>query len=121
MIFCGDLRQLEPFGKGKVPLHENIFPEFHGAVNCYLELEGTHRFADDPEWGMILMRFRNGTLTYEDVIKINTRVFKDESELPANVTYATYRNVDRTSINNGLFQKYCKERISKGDTLDSDL
>jgi hypothetical protein len=121
VIFCGDLRQLEPFGKGQIPLHEDIFNQFHGAVNCYLELHGTHRFADDPEWGMLLMRFRNGTLTEQDINKINERVVRNDSEIPADVTYATYRNVDRTSINNGLFEKYCNERISAGDDLESDF
>jgi hypothetical protein len=36
------------------------------------------------------------------------------------VTYATYRNIDRTSINNGLFQNYCRDRILKGEDLDTD-
>ena len=57
IIFCGDLRQLEPFGLGQIPLHHATFSEFHGTQNCYLELKGTHRFAEDPEWGMLLMRF----------------------------------------------------------------
>jgi hypothetical protein len=98
-----------------------MFYEFHGMVNCYLELQGTHRFANDPEWGMILMRFRDGELTEADVDVINSRVVKNETEIPPDVTYATYRNVDRTSINNGLFQKYCNDRIASGDDLESDF
>jgi hypothetical protein len=121
VIFCGDLRQLEPFGLGQIPLHDESFHEFHGMVNCYLELQGTHRFADDPEWGMILMRFRDGELTEADVDVINRRVVTNEINIPPDVTYATYRNVDRTSINNGIFQKYCNDRIATGDNLESDF
>jgi hypothetical protein len=121
VIFCGDLRQLEPFGLGQTPLHGKVFNQFHGALNCYLELEGTHRFADDPDWGMLLMRFRNGILTEKDVDTINERVVLNEGDIPPDLTYATYRNVDRASINNGLFQKYCNDQISKGDDLESDF
>ena len=115
------MRRLEPFGKGQIPLHEEISPQFHGAVNCYLELRGTHRFADDPEWGILLMRFRNGTLTEKDIDTINKCVVDNEDNIPADVTYATYRNVDRAAINNGLFEKYCNDRLTNGETLESDF
>ena len=121
VIFCGDLRQLEPFGKGTNPIHEQISNKFHGAVNCYLKVTGTHRFSGDPEWGMILMRFRDGKLSEQDVKTINDRVVTNDSQIPTDVTYATYRNIDRTSINNGLFEKYCKDTISSGENLETDF
>ena len=109
VILCGDLRQLEPVASG-TPIYESIFQEFHGSVNCFLELKGMHRFKDDLEWGMLLFRLRNGEMTHSDIDKINTRVVKDFSTLPNNIRYATFRNIDRASINLGLFHKHLKNQ-----------
>lgn len=108
ILFCGDMRQLEPVDKRATRIYQYPFPQFHGAVNCCLELHGMHRFADDPEWGLILMRFRNGQLTENDIDVINTRVITEKSQIPQNMTYGTYKNKDCASINCGLFLKYIK-------------
>jgi hypothetical protein len=70
---------------------------------------------------MILMIFRDGNLTKNDVRTINSRVFTNDNQILADVTYATYCNLDRTSINNGLFEKHCSKIISGGDNLESDF
>ena len=67
------------------------------------------------------MRFQDGILTEEDVDVINTRVIQIESAIPPDVTYATYRNIHRTLINHGVFQKDCNDRKSSGDYLESDF
>ena len=36
------------------------------------------------------------------------------------MNYATYRNIDRASINAGVFQKYCRDRTTRGDGIKSD-
>ena len=63
IIFSGDLRQLEPVGKGKNPVYQDDCPEFKDWINSYIELNGKHRFKDDAEWGELLFRFRDGNVT----------------------------------------------------------
>ena len=106
VIFCGDLRQLEPCNKKAVRICEEQFDQFHGAINCYIELNGMHRFSTDIEWGHLLRRCREGVMTEADLHKINSRCVKT-SALPRDVQYATHFNKDRASINVGLIES-CK-------------
>ena len=82
------------------------FFEFHGVVNCYLELNGMHRFREDMQWGHLLRRFREGKLTESDIDSINERHVYDDSMIPQDIRYATYRNKDRAAINAALFDNY---------------
>ena len=105
IIFCGDLRQLEPIN-GK-PLYRDHVTEsslFKLHMNCYIELNGQHRFNQDPEWGRLLSRFREGLPTESDISTINQRYIKQKKiSIPADIKYATYRNSDRDAINTGIF------------------
>jgi PIF1-like helicase len=74
VIFSGDFRQLEPVGEGQQPIYKAPCPQFTDWVDCYLELEGMHRFKNDPEWGQLLKRFRNGDATSNDIRTINSKV-----------------------------------------------
>jgi hypothetical protein len=47
IVFTGDFSQLEPVG-GKPLYYESNFAMWHGWVNCFIELEGQHRFKNDP-------------------------------------------------------------------------
>jgi hypothetical protein len=78
-------------------------------MNCYIELNGQHRFNQDPEWGEILQRFRNGEPNASDIILINQRHIKPKKHIiPTDIKYATYRNRDRDAINTGIFMtKLC--------------
>lgn len=50
VIFCGDLRQLEPIDGDPLYKHHETKPsEFKNHINCYIELVGQHRFAEDPD------------------------------------------------------------------------
>ena len=119
VIFCGDFRQLEPVKEGAIQIYQEEFAEFHGAINSYIELRGMHRYRFDLPWGELLTRYRDGILSNFDIDVVNTRVVKKDENLPTNITYATYRNLDRASINNGLFQKYCNQNdIEEKDLQD---
>ena len=83
--------------------------QFHNYINCYLELAGMHRFNTDHDWGLILMRFRNGELTEQDIDTINQRCIQNDVDIPADIQYATYSNKDRAAINTGLFHKFCHD------------
>ena len=78
-------------------------------VNCYIELNGMHRFKKDMSWGKLLMRMQNRELTKEDVEFINTIVEKDNKSihLPKDIRYMTYFNRDRDAINMALFEETC--------------
>ena len=124
IVFAGDLRQLEPVSdkyKSKKPVYAETCVEFKDWVNCYIELEGTHRFKDDPMWGRILLRFRNGTVTTDDIDKVNERIANRSTVIPKNIRYATYFNRDRDSINTALFEERCKARMADKGNLDDSI
>jgi PIF1-like helicase len=120
IIFCGDLRQLEPVaGKPLYYKHDEIASVFKTHINCYIELDGMHRFHLDENWGQILLRFRNGFPTKEDIQYINKKVEVVETgivnNIPFDVKYATFTNRDRDSINIGIFQEkldYCHNKFN---------
>ena len=124
IIFSGDFWQLEPVGRGKLPIYkDNNCPYFIDWVNCYIELNGMHRFKKDVRWGQLLMRMRNGELTKEDVEFINTKVVTvhKSRHLPKDLRYATYFNRDRDAIITALFEECCTRlrchNVSTRDTL----
>jgi len=120
IIFAGDFRQLEPVGTLKKPVYTEDCPEFRDWLNCFIELTGMHRFKDDPEWGRLLLRFRDGRVTAADIDKINERLVTAQTELPSDIKYATYFNRDRDSINAALFEERCRSLNDKtGNTDDS--
>jgi len=81
-----------------------------------------HRFRDDPEWGELLMRFRDGNVTASEIDKINECVVDSNTVLPENIRYATYFNRDRDSINAGLFEERCKSSHARfGHTRDASI
>lgn len=112
VIFAGDMRQLEPVGHGIKPLYEEHSTEFDSGVNRYIELNGRHRFRQDPEWGGILSRFREGTVTVDDIRRVNTRVVGPGLPVPNGIKYAVFQNRDRDAINTALFLRYAAERAS---------
>jgi hypothetical protein len=81
IVFVGDMRQLEPVGSFKKPIYADDVPEFKTWINSYIELQNIHRFKDDPEWGALLLRFRNGDVTTSDIETINQRVVTSETRL----------------------------------------
>ena len=119
VVFAGDYSQLEPVRcKEKVYDSKNI-PEFHHALNCFIELNGKHRFKDDPVWGERLLRFRNGVPTASDVKFINDNCHVNNKEPPSNIQIATYFNKNRDAINSAIFEDYCEEHCpASGDVME---
>lgn len=112
IIFSGDLRQLEPVGRNKKPLYDDNTPEFLDWINCYIELNGIWRFKDDPAWGKLLMRLRNGEFSTKDLATVNTNISANQI-IPPQIRYACYFNKDRDAINTAFFEqrlKYCFSR-----------
>ena len=119
IIFAGDFRQLDPVGKD--PIHVTGCQRFINWVNCYIELDGMHRYTNDPEWGRLLMRFRNGRVTVQDIMKINERcVTRSTGILPDGIQYASYDNLTRDRINTEIFENYVKSYAEKNSRPPPD-
>jgi hypothetical protein len=80
-----------------------------------------HRFKHDPAWGKLLRRFRNGTVTIEDIRFINQRVVTKDTKIPNDIRYATYFNRDRDSINTALFEERCKFIVRRDGQIDDTI
>ena len=119
IIFSGDFRLLELVGSN--PIYEEDCPYFVHWVNCYIELNGMHRFRNDKHWGRLLMRMRDGKMTKEDIDFINTKIVNNKTKLLEDLRYATYFNRDQDAINTALFKERYKllynERGHTNDTI----
>jgi hypothetical protein len=107
IMFAGDFYQLEPV---KVfPLYGGTpIPEFHRWTNCFIELNGTHRFKNDKHWGKILSRICNGTIMEKDLKFINKKCYApNHLETPKGIQIATLNNKKRNAINSCMFECYC--------------
>jgi hypothetical protein len=66
-----------------------------------------------------MYRFRQGMPTEDDITLLNTRVINGNDpvsptiqDLPATLSYAVYRNMDKCAINNGVFAEHIKKTHS---------
>jgi hypothetical protein len=127
IVFAGDFSQLEPV-KGE-PLYESLECfQWHDWINCYLPLNGNHRFATDPVYGEIMRRFRNGIVTLQDIQTLNTRVVKDSpassvaaDTVPPGISYAVFTNKEKDSINSGIFFQHLQATHSKDANVPCPL
>ncbi len=117
MVFAGDYSQLEPVAsKGKVYNEENLCV-FHNAINCFVELDGRHRFRDDPAWGDRLFRFRQGVPTLQDIRFINDNCHISKKKVPPRLQVATYFNRNRDAINAAIFERWCEDNRPQDGTV----
>jgi cAMP phosphodiesterase len=73
ICFLGDFCQLEAIGGDCIYKNRNgIYWE--QALNCMVELKGTHRFNDCNDMKTIMPNMRNGVLSKEDRKTLNSRV-----------------------------------------------
>lgn len=105
IVFAGDFRQLKPVGE-KSLYEDTALAHWHDWVNCFIELCGNHRFGDDPKYGEVCKRFRDGEPTDEDFDYMNERVLNVElpdkiwmnpggptiAEVPSDTAYAVPTN-----------------------------
>ena len=91
--------------------------EFHGMLNCYIELNGKWRYKDDPNYGDMMERFRDGEPLPEDITALNKEAYGKEPDKPMQI--ATHANKDRDAINCGIFEEYCKQNETADGTAIS--
>lgn len=116
VVFAGDYSQLKPVNKPTVYDGDEI-AEFQGIINCFIELDGTHRFKNDPPWGQMLRRFREGEPTLKDIKCINDNCHLDVKEPPPKIQVATHTNKDRDAVNCGYFEEYCLYNRPEDDSV----
>lgn len=116
VVFAGDYSQLKPVNKPTVYDGDEI-AEFHGVINCYIELDGTHRFSNDLPWGQRMRRFREGEPTLDDVHTINENCHLDVKDPPPKIQVATHTNKDRDAVNCGYFEEYCLHNRPADDSV----
>ena len=125
ILFSGDFHQLKPVN-GK-PLYEKSSSFWHDAINSFIELDGQHRFQEDPAWGNILQRFRTGFPRDEDFDIINARQFDDlkqnadYEEPPEDTAYACHTNLNRNAIHARIFHKHLTKTHYQDPTIPPPL
>ena len=107
MVFAGDYSQLVPVNKECIYNCDEM-AEFQGIINCFIELDGTWRFKDDPFWGKMMKRFREGVPTLQDIHTINDNCHVDNKKPPSKIQVATHTNKDRDAVNTAIFEDYCQ-------------
>ena len=110
ICFLGDFCQLQPVGEDPTYNTRNgIYWE--QALNCMVELKGTHRFNQCPEMRRIMPNLRNGVLSEEDRKILNSRVINGREVKkpdPLETKYAVFHNEKRTEINASVFRSHLK-------------
>ena len=110
ICFLGDFCQLESIGGDSIYKNRNgIYWE--QALNCMVELTGTHRFNDCPEMKRIMPNMRDGVLSAEQRDIINSRVINGttvQQPNPLETKYAVFYNTKRAEINASVFRNYLK-------------
>ena len=108
MCFLGDFCQLEPIGSDPIYKHRKG-RYWEEALNCMVELKGTHRFNNCKEMMRIMPNMRDGTLSAEDRRILNSRVINGnqvKKPNPLKTKYATYFNIKRAELNASVFRNY---------------
>ena len=107
IVFLGDFCQLPAFGEVIYERENHILWE--QALNCMVELQGTHRFNQCPDMRRIIPGFREHGLTEEDRAILNSRVIDGEQVKMPDISatrFASWTNVKKSEFNNAVFKDY---------------
>jgi hypothetical protein len=120
IAFLGDFRQLEAVGGNAIYKHPRSL-YWDQALNCMVELKGTHRFGKCDVLPGIMSELHANGLSDEHREIFNKRVVngKDVS-LPVVSTarFATFHNRNRAEINANLFEQYLNENHANATETD---
>ena len=110
IVFLGDFCQLPSLGEVIYEKENGILWE--QAINCMVELKGTHRFKECPDMKRIIPGFREHGLTEKDRELLNSRVVNGDSVKLPNVLktkFASWTNAKRSVFNAIVFRKHLKK------------
>ena len=111
ICFLGDFCQLEAIGQDLIYNRPGGM-YWEQALNCVVELKGTHRYQDCALYGRIMTEIRNKGLSDENRDILNARVIDgDRVKMPPlrSTQFATFHNTNRCGINMDIFRAYLKE------------
>jgi hypothetical protein len=126
ICFLGDFCQLESIDK------DVIYKQPYGiyweqALNCLVELKGTHRYKNCPDMQRIMPGMRQNGLSAADRKVLNSRVIdgdKVKLPYPDAIRKATYYNDKRCSLNMDVFRSYLAKNhagCTKDDIVDTAI
>jgi hypothetical protein len=126
ICFLGDFCQLETIDK------DVIYKQPYGiyweqALNCMVELKGTHRYKDCPDMQRIMPDMRQNGLSPADRKVLNSRVIdgdKVKVPNPDAIRKATFYNDKRCSLNMDVFQSYLSKNhagCTQEDIVDTAI
>lgn len=131
IVFMGDLFQLPgipsvfPFQlptstTSEISKHMGGYRAWK-AINTVTTLRGNHRFKDDPEFGELLLRIRQGIPTDQDLAVLQRQCHNSSrlSAIPTHseVKFATKNNRDRVLLNRAVFENKAKHLYEFNPTL----
>ena len=108
MVFLGDFCQLEAISKDCIYKHADGYL-WGNALNCMVELKGTHRYAACPFLKEIIPHMREHGLSEKHRKLLQTRIINHKSVKmpdPATTRFATFDNITRSQINADVFKSY---------------
>ena len=110
IIFCGDMRQMQPIGRAPA-IYVQPSRYFQGSINCYIELKGMHRFDQDPQWGKTLQKFREGSITIEEIQQLNKTCHVPNTGMTCKMEtqIVTYWRKKKDRLNKDLFRIHCQK------------
>ena len=115
ILFLGDFRQLFPVkGKSILKFPNSLYWE--EAINCFVELKGTHRFNKCPVMKEIMPQLHATGLSEEHREILNSRVIDGVNVKYPNASKsrtATYFNKARAEHNKHVFRKYLENHHSQ--------
>ncbi len=77
-------------------------------LNCAVELDYSHRHANDPATDQLCDRFLDNQPTQDDLIRVNLRLITATLRPPVSATVVVPDNNDRTAVNRLAFRTYCE-------------
>ena len=112
IVFLGDFCQLPSLsGGGAIYEHENAIL-WEQALNCMVELKGTHRFKNCEDMKRIIPGMRDYGLTDQDRAKLNSRVVDGVNvKLPDidKTKFASWKNVTKSQFNAAVFKDHLEK------------
>ena len=112
IVFLGDFCQLPSLsGGGAIYEHENGIL-WEQALNCMVELKGTHRFKNCEDMKRIIPGMRAYGLSDEDRAKLNSRVVDGVNvKLPDidKTKFASWKNVTKSQFNAAVFKDHLEK------------
>ncbi len=120
ICFIGDFCQLPVIGGTKIYVGDpSIYWE--QALTHMVELDGHHRYADDPALGNAMAEARDGNPTALRQMLVDRVITTGKVQIPPGheARYASFTNRKRAAINANIFKKYLETFHHQDESMES--